>query len=155
MKKITATSQRGQHIIASYQSSHITSLSQAYAYSYSSEKAEAFKRCEDLMHELGGSDLRITGHNGNFFSVGFVYTDKETGEKRLAYITHAGDYYVPYKGLTIEEFEKRWNENVTDDIKERTARALGGRIITSEEEAEGVLGLAEAFSQMQRLFGGR
>lgn len=156
LTKISSTSERGAHIINAYEASHMKTLREAYPSHYSVKKEEAFKYCEDLMHELGGSDMRITGSCTNFFSVAFKYTDKETGEKRLAYITHANDYYVPYEysTLTYEDFEKRWNENVSENIKAHTAKALAGHTVTSMEEAEFILKSAEAFSIMEALTGG-
>lgn len=54
-------------------------------------------------------------------------------------------------------FAKKWDENVSDDIKARTAKVLNESNIdiTSKEQAEGILQVATAFSAMQELFGGK
>lgn len=35
-------------------------------------KLRAFERCEDIMHEFGGYNLRIVGHNCHLFSAAFT-----------------------------------------------------------------------------------
>ena len=73
-----------------YLRSNARKLSDVYG-SYSQFKEEAMERCLKLMRDLNGRDLKIISHNSNYFTVGFMYTDEETGEVMFAYITKDHD----------------------------------------------------------------
>jgi hypothetical protein len=73
--------------INDYEQSTAYELSDVYG-RYSHRKANAFKYCEDLYKAVGGIEgIRILSHNTFTFSVGFLFTDKENGHIRFAYIT--------------------------------------------------------------------
>ena len=59
-------------------------------------KELAFRECEELMYYLDGFDLRIIGHNCMQFSVGFQFTDPETGVVRFCYCTRDYTRYCDY-----------------------------------------------------------
>ena len=54
----------------------------------SERKREAWKECKALCEKMGGTDLRIIGHNSSFFSAGFTHMDN--GTEKFVYITHCG-----------------------------------------------------------------
>lgn len=69
-----------------------TMLSQVYG-KYSKAKADAYDYCLRLCRDLDGHDLRIVSSNVYHFSVGFRFTDKETGKEKFAYITRDHNSY--------------------------------------------------------------
>ena len=63
------------------------SLREVYG-SYSVNKENAFKECEDLCKEKEGRDLCIIGHNHNYFTVKF------TTDAGVYIITYANNYFI-------------------------------------------------------------
>lgn len=64
-----------------------TSLRHVYK-SWSDEKEEAYNYCLRIFREhYDASDFRIISANGWKFSVGFYFTDKDTGVAKFCYIT--------------------------------------------------------------------
>lgn len=55
--------------------------------SWSWAKENAMEHCKNEMFKKGGHNLKIVSHNVNVFTVGFVYTDEETGKEMFNYIT--------------------------------------------------------------------
>ena len=72
--------------IEDYDRSHWYYLWDVYT-SYSKAKIEAYNNCTALMERLKGWGLKILSHNTWQFTVGFLFTDPETGVIRFAYIT--------------------------------------------------------------------
>lgn len=54
---------------------------------YSVFKARAWKYCIDLMSDLNGWCPKVLSANSQAFTVGFEFSDPETGEAMFAYIT--------------------------------------------------------------------
>lgn len=82
--------------IKDYERSTAYDLSDVYG-RYSQSKANAFRYCEDLYRAVGGIEgIRILSHNTFTFSVGFLFTDKENGHLRFAYITADYDRVCDY-----------------------------------------------------------
>lgn len=75
-----------------YRNSYDARLSDVYT-SYSVYKKNAYNRCVELMHNLGGWGLAIISYNSQAFTVGFMFCDDETGEVMFAYITKDYDRY--------------------------------------------------------------
>ena len=75
-----------------YCNSYDTRLYDVYT-SYSVYKEQAYNRCVQLMHDLGGWGLAIISHNSMTFTVGFMFCDDETGEIMFAYITRDYDRF--------------------------------------------------------------
>ena len=66
------------------------------AYKVPSEnKVAAYHRCKNLMREVGGHGMMITGRNSETFSVMFQFEDRETGELYMEWITRSYDYACP------------------------------------------------------------
>ena len=59
---------------------------------YSYNKERAFERCWNLCCRLDGEKFAIISHNGFIFTVGFYFTDEETGVLKFFYITPTYDY---------------------------------------------------------------
>lgn len=55
--------------------------------SWSWAKENAMESCKRRMAEKDGFGLKIISHNCNVFTVGFVYTDEETGKQMFNYIS--------------------------------------------------------------------
>lgn len=82
--------------IKDYERSTAYDLSDVYE-SYSDKKAKAFEYCERLYKSVNGfHGIRILSHNTFTFSVGFLFTDKENGHIRFAYITADYDRVCDY-----------------------------------------------------------
>ena len=81
--------------IDSYERSQNYTLSNCYA-SYSENKERAYNYCLNLMRKLNGFGLKIISYNCMFFTVGFLFTDPETGVIRFAYITKDYDRFSDY-----------------------------------------------------------
>lgn len=75
----------------SYKRASATTLNDVYT-SYSSRKASAFEWCRNKCEELNGFDFKVVSACTNFFTVGFMYPDPETGEIRFCYETHLNTY---------------------------------------------------------------
>lgn len=62
-----------------------------YVYgSFSRAKVNAWENCKKVCREYEGKGLRILSHNPWQFTAGFLFTDKETGKKKIAKITKSG-----------------------------------------------------------------
>lgn len=79
---------------ASYELARFHTIYEAYRHP-SASKVAAYYRCKDLMREVGGCDMHITGHNSQTFSVMFPFVDRDTGELWMAWITRTYDYACP------------------------------------------------------------
>lgn len=156
LAKINNGTQRANHIISAYDNAWATQLYQVYPTHYSGAKASAYNDCVELMKQLGGHDLKITGACGNFFSVGFIFV--KDNKKCLAYITHANNYYIeledaiPSDSMNDDEwfndFENRYNK-LSDTTKKHLANACPH--ITSREQADGIMKMSEVFDILFRL----
>lgn len=64
--------------------------------SYSDAKANAHKRCYNLMRKYNGCNFAITGHNCMQFTVSFDFPNPDTGEPMRAIITrdHTRCYFI-------------------------------------------------------------
>ena len=62
--------------------------------SISESKHRAMDYCRYLMYDMNGWGLKILSHNTYCFTVGFEFSDKETGELCFAYITKSYDRYI-------------------------------------------------------------
>lgn len=82
---------RQTEIYKRYQDSTMYWLGDAYPSGYSYEKGRAWQYCIDLMHEKGGSGLKVISKNTFQFSAGFEYWDNETGKDMFVYITKSYD----------------------------------------------------------------
>ena len=154
--KLNKTTQRAQHIINAYDNAWATELYQVYPTHYSSAKASAYKDCVALMNEVGGSDLKITGACGNFFSVAFHFV--KDGKYCLAYITHSDNYVIELRDAYdtdtmndtewYENFEKDYN-GLCDTTKKHLANACPH--ITSREQADGIMRMSKMFDILFRM----
>lgn len=79
--------------IDSWKRSSDFSLDSAYG-RYSSNKASAWKYCEDLRDKHDGRNLKVISHNTYMFTAGFEYNDAETGEVMFMFITPSYDVSV-------------------------------------------------------------
>lgn len=86
---------KAESVIANYNRSTDTRLWDVYERP-SRYKELAFRECEELMDYLDGFDLKIIGHNCMQFSVGFLFTDPETGVIRFCYCTRDYTRYCDY-----------------------------------------------------------
>ena len=83
---------KNERIAREHYSAYLNSTDETLMDVYKScswNKIQAFRRCRDLMHKLGGWDLRILSHNSQAFTVGFTF--EENGIAKFAYITK--DYF--------------------------------------------------------------
>lgn len=77
-----------------YECSKYHTIYEAYK-APSEKKVAAYNRCKNLMSEVGGHDMRITGRTCDAFSVMFPFVDRETDELYMAWITRSYDYACP------------------------------------------------------------
>lgn len=82
-------------VLRSYERSSTHNLYEAYE-RFSNKKAEAWEYCEELCKKHDGKGLKVLGANTNFFSAGFLFTDKD-GNECLMYITHTNDRKIVLK----------------------------------------------------------
>ena len=87
--------QRAANFRRSYNNSRITCLAQAYK-NPSISKQRAYADCIKKMFAMGGYGLRIMGYNTSFFTVGWLYTDPETGVIMLNVETDRNTYTIEY-----------------------------------------------------------
>ena len=80
-----------QAMLNAYESATCDSIFKAYARP-SNRKVSIFTGIESGMRTVSGFGLKVTGHNSNFFSCGYLYPDQETGALRLAYFTPSRSY---------------------------------------------------------------
>ena len=86
---------RAENFRSSYDNSLIRCLTEAYK-NPSIFKQRAYAGCINKMFEMGGFDLRIMGYNTCFFTVGWRYTDPETGVIMLNVETAHSTYQIEY-----------------------------------------------------------
>lgn len=99
MAKVTTKSglKKLHGALVRYNNSAATELYHVYG-SFSAAKAKAFDRCKEIVYQYNGRGLKIIGHNGYCFSVGFLFDDEE-GNTNFMHITNAygdndyGDYF--------------------------------------------------------------
>ena len=86
---------RAANFRRSYNNAHIICLTEAYK-NPSISKQRAYAYCIKKMLEMGGYGLRIMGYNTSFFTVGWLYTDPETGVIMLNVETYRNTYTIEY-----------------------------------------------------------
>lgn len=86
---------RAANFRRSYNNAPIICLSEAYK-NPSISKQRAYADCINKMLEMGGIGLRIMGYNTCFFTVGWRYTDPETGVIMLNVETYRNAYQIEY-----------------------------------------------------------
>lgn len=91
--KLNNTKRR--EFIRSYNNAFIRTLSEAYK-TPSIFKQRAYADCINKMLEMGGYRLRIMGYNSCLFTVGWLYTDPETGVIMLNVETAYNNYQIEY-----------------------------------------------------------
>lgn len=153
--KLNKNTKRAEKIIRAYENAWATQLCQVYPTHYSSAKASAYKDCVEIMNDLGGSDLKITGACGNFFSVAFHYV--KDGKYCLAYITHANNFSIELRDAydTDSMSDDEWLDNLKSDydgLCETTKKHLANACphITSREQADGIMRMTKAFDALFR-----
>ena len=67
MKTISINSKKGMHYIQAYERSKATELTDVYK-KCSYNKKQAYAECRTHSANLGAENMRIIGHNCNFFS---------------------------------------------------------------------------------------
>ena len=72
-----------------YRNSKMSDLSDAYK-DWSTEKARAWRYCEELCEKRNGFGLKVISKNSYMFTAGFEYVD-EDGCVRFEYITPSYD----------------------------------------------------------------
>lgn len=93
--KLNRNTKRAASFRRSYNNALITGLTQAYKIP-SISKQRAYADCIKKMLEMGGYRLRIMGYNSCFFTVGWLYTDPETGVLMLNVETYRDTYTIEY-----------------------------------------------------------
>ena len=86
---------RMKNRINCYNNSSDTSLNDVYK-KYSYAKKVAWEYCIALCKYYNGKNLKVIGHNCNFFSAGFTFVDKETGVIKFMYIAPTYNREVDY-----------------------------------------------------------
>ena len=69
-----------------------TELHEVYPSGCSTAKYRAMEDCKRWCAEDNGERFRIVSHSGWVFTVGWTYTDKETGKKMFRYETAKNSY---------------------------------------------------------------
>lgn len=93
--KLNKNTQRAAIIRHSYNNALIICLTEAYK-NPSISKQSAYADCIKKMLEMGGYGLRIMSYNTCFFTVGWLYTDPETGVIMLNVETAYNSYQIEY-----------------------------------------------------------
>ena len=93
--KLNKNTQRAANFRRSYNTSLITSLTETYL-KPSISKQRAYADCIKKMFEMDGYGLRIMGYNSHFFTVGWLYTESETGVIMLNVETSYNSYQIEY-----------------------------------------------------------
>lgn len=86
---------RAANFRSSYNNALFICLTEAYKNS-SYSKQRAYADCIKKMLEMGGVGLRIISYNSCFFTVGWLYTDPETGVVMLNVETAYNSYQIEY-----------------------------------------------------------
>ena len=87
METIKSTSKRGMHYICAYERSKATNLHDVYK-TPSCNKMHAYYDCMKDAENHGAENMRIIGHNCNFFSCA------ARNKEGLIVYTHANTYIV-------------------------------------------------------------
>ena len=82
---------RNAGIVASYNRSNYTELSQCYG-RYSTKKQNAWEYCKALCKKYNGNGLKILSYNGYQFTAGFEF--EENGKQYLMYISKSEDRQI-------------------------------------------------------------
>lgn len=93
--KLNKNTQRAVNICRSYDNARIICLTEAYK-NPSIAKQSAYDDCITKMFEMGGFGLRIMSYNSCFFTVGWLYTDSETGVIMLNVETAYNSYQIEH-----------------------------------------------------------
>ena len=62
--------------------------------SFSTRKAQAWRRCQEKQAELNGYGLKVISHNTSIFTAGFEYYDEKAQTVKFYYITPLYDCAV-------------------------------------------------------------
>jgi hypothetical protein len=91
-KILNPKTKQAQAFIKAYQGATMTKLKEAYNRP-SWAKIEAYEKCKNLMREMNGYQMKITGYNCDAFSCGCIAYHK--GQKGLLYFTAYNTYFIP------------------------------------------------------------
>lgn len=93
MKIISGASKTGQKGLARADTNQGSELREVYG-RWSNKKEVAMRECKKEYLEDKGYDFRIIGHNCDYFSVAWNYTDKKTGELMTKIKTASATYVI-------------------------------------------------------------
>ena len=88
-------SKQAAEVSSQYKLSDKDELYKAYG-RCSAEKMRAWEHCKKLCHDYNGWGLKVLGANCYQFSAGFLFTDEETGVRRIMKITKSGHTAYDY-----------------------------------------------------------
>ncbi len=94
-----------ERISRQYDNAKCSSLWEAYRRP-SVAKEKAWDYCMDLCKQHDGRGLRVLGYNSSFFTAGFLFNDKETGQLMVMRITAYSDKayeYVPDEPFNVTD----------------------------------------------------
>lgn len=74
---------------------------------YGVYKTISFKRHKEYMEACNGKRLRIVGHNGFEYTLGFVYTDEADDKVYFTYITKCSTYQILLTEGEVNELHMR------------------------------------------------
>ena len=94
---MTLTKTQQQQFISKYKRATTGELYKVYK-SCSTAKWRAYYRVIEQMRALRGYDLRITSHNSSIFCCAFLFSDPDTGEVKICYVTPYNNYYFDFLG---------------------------------------------------------
>ena len=86
---------RAANYRCSYNNARIICLTEAYK-NPSISKQRAYADCINKMLKMGGYGFRIMGYNSCFFTAGWLYVDKATGQIMLNVETYGNTYTIEY-----------------------------------------------------------
>jgi len=87
--------QKQLNMIGNYNRATANELYQVYD-KCSSAKIKSFESIKLDMLKNDGWSLKITGHNSNSYSCGYLFSDKLTGVVKLKYFTFMNTYEMDY-----------------------------------------------------------
>lgn len=91
-KILNPKTKQAQAFIRAYQGATMSKLKEAYNRP-SWAKIEAYEKCKNLMREMNGYGMKITGYNCHKFYCGCIAFHK--GQKGLLYFTAQNIYFIP------------------------------------------------------------
>lgn len=93
MEKLNPNTNKARRLVEAYKQAPQRGLDDCYN-ACSVYKRRVWRHYLDVCAALHGQGITVVSYNCNFFSLGFLYPDADTGALKLACITPTHDYEI-------------------------------------------------------------